>query len=154
MDARALTSRTSAIVLSVVFGLNIYIGLYDTTLNRLSPLHYSLNWLLAAMTLLSALILLIRPLNVVLSTLGGIVWPSAYVTSIFVDVETKMCLGTHVGCWPSMADAYDYLILGSRLEGWVLWPYTMRMIIGLLVMAAILAMASLILRVRTKNSPD
>jgi hypothetical protein len=128
-----------------VFGFNIYIALYDKTLSQLNTLHYSFDWLIGAIDLFAAIFLLVRPRSLTWLSLGGIAWPLIYITFLIIDVETLLCLGTDTSCWPSVGDAYDYLILGSRLEGWVLWPYTIRVIIVLLVVTLALATISLLM---------
>lgn len=138
-----------------VFGINVYIGLYDTNLSGVSPLHWDLNWLIAAVDLIAAVILLAKPGSAPWKSLAGIAWPIVYVANLFIDVETRLCLGNPASaCSPTVSDAYQYLILGSAGEEWVLWPYTIRLAIGLVILVLILASFSVYLRVaRTKPSP-
>ncbi len=130
-----------------VFGINVYIGLYDTNLTQISPTHAELNWVIAAADLIAALFLLAKPRNLIFKSLGGIVWPVVYVGSLFLDVETKMCLGAPANtCLPSVSDAYQYLILGSAGQEWVLWPYTIRLAIAFAVIVLVLSIVSLYFR--------
>jgi hypothetical protein len=157
--SRAILSRGAGVSMLVVFGFNVYIALYDKTLSQLNSLHYSLNWLIVVIDLVAAIALVVRPHSLTWVSLGGIVWPLVYIIFLFVDVETLLCLGTYVSCWPSVGDAYDYLILGSRVEGWVLWPYTIRVVIILLIVVAVLAGASLSMAykdsvLRKKSKPE
>lgn len=145
MKSEKILARTAGLLLLIVFGFNIYIGLYDTTLNLLSPLHHSLNWIIAGISFITAAVLFVKPGSRLWVSLGGVVWPILYIFSLFLDVDTLLCFGTNFSCWPSVADAYDYLILGSRAEGWVLWPYTMRVVISILIIVVILSALSLVL---------
>ena len=130
-----------------VFGINVYIGLYDTNLTQISPVHTELNWVIAVADLIAALFLLAKPRSLVFKTLGGIVWPVVYVGSLFLDVETRMCLGAAQStCFSSVSDAYQYLILGSAGQEWVLWPYTIRLAIALAVIVLVLSVVSLYFR--------
>lgn len=82
--------------------------------------------------------------------LGGIVWPVLYIGTLLIDVETKMCLGAAAKtCLPSVSDAYQYLILGSASQDWVLWPYTIRLGIALAVIVFVLSILSLYFRKST-----
>ncbi len=127
-----------------VFGINVYIGRYDTNLIQISPVHAEVNWLIAAADLLAVLFLLAKPRNLIFKTLGGIVWPMLYVATLLIDVETKMCLGATANtCLPSVSDAYQYLILGSASQDWDLWPYTIRLAIALVVLTLVLSLVSL-----------
>jgi hypothetical protein len=133
-----------------VFGINVYIGRYDTNLTQISPVHTELNWVIAAADLIAALFLLVKPKNLILKGLGGIVWPVIYIGSLFLDVETRMCLGAAANtCLPSVSDAYQYLILGSASQDWVLWPYTIRLGIALAVIVFVLSLLSLYFRKST-----
>lgn len=126
-----------------VAGFNIYIGLYDTTLGQLNTLHHNLDWVLAAIAIAAAILLLVKPGSRVMTLLAGAIWPVSYVISLFIDVETRLCLGTNFNCWPSVAGAYSYLILGSSVEGWVLWPLTIPVVIVLLLAVVVLSLISL-----------
>src|SRR5579862_6967981 len=140
-----------------VFGVNVYIGLYDTNLTQISPVHAQLNWVIAAADLLAAIFLLVKPGNMIFKSLGGIVWPVFYVLNLFIDVETRLCLGepqTVAYCSPSVSDAYQYLILGSAGQEWVLWPYTIRFAIGLAMVVLILTLLSLKFRTSKAKKPE
>jgi hypothetical protein len=146
-------ARLGGVAMLGVLGINVYIGLYDTNLPQLSPLHWDLNWLIAAVDLIAALILIARPGNTSWKSLAGIAWPIVYVANLFIDVETRLCLGTPASaCSPTVSDAYQYLILGSAGEEWVLWPYTIRLAIALVVLALILVLLSLYLRTSGRPS--
>jgi len=131
-----------------VFGVNVYLGLYDTNLQiAVNHLHYEINWLLAVADLLASLFLLVAPRKLILKALGGILWPVAYIGSLFVDVETRMCLGAPAkACFPSVSAAYQYLILGSAAQEWAAWPYTIRLGISLAVITFVLSLLSLYFR--------
>ena len=132
-----------------VFCINLYIGLYDTNLAQLSPLHWQLNWVIAAIDVVAAIVLFVRPGSTIWRSLAGVAWPLVYVVNLLVDVETRLCLGTQASsCSPTVSDAYQYLILGSSGEDWVLWPYTIRLAIGLVIVTLILATTSFLLRKR------
>jgi len=129
-----------------VFAINVYIGVYDGNLSQISPLHWDLNWVIAAVDLAAAVILLANPRGIIWKSLAGVVWPVVYVANLFVDVETRLCLGTPAStCSPTVSDAYQYLILGSASQEWDLWPYTIRLAIALVVVTLILVTLSLYL---------
>ncbi|MHB1907873.1 MAG: hypothetical protein ACYCQJ_03250 [Nitrososphaerales archaeon] len=146
---KSALARAAGALFVVVSAFNLYIALYDKTLSELDPLHHSVNWAFVVIDLVCAALLLARPRALSL-TLAGILWPLAYIFSLFVDIETRLCLGTNINCWPSALDSYDYLILGSASEGWLLWPYTMRVVIVLLVLIVALASFSLVLTYKKK----
>jgi len=132
-----------------VFGINVYIGRYDTNLAQVSPMHETLNWVIAAADLIAALFLLVKPRSMIFKVLGGIIWPVFYIGSLFLDVETRLCLGAPANtCLPSVSDAYQYLILGSKGQEWVLWPYTIRLGIALAVLTFVLSLVSMYFRTR------
>ena len=54
-----------------VFSVNVYIGLYDTNLTQISPVHTELNWVIAAADLLAAIFLFVKPGNLIFKSLGG-----------------------------------------------------------------------------------
>jgi len=138
-----------------VFGVNVYIGLYDTNLTQISPVHAELNWVIAAADLIAAIFLFVKPGNLIFKSLGGIVWPIFYITNLFIDVETRLCLGAAANtCSPSVSDAYQYLILGSAGQEWVLWPYTIRFAIGLVAVVLILSLLSLRFRAPKTKKPE
>jgi hypothetical protein len=139
-------ARISGILLLGVFAVNIYLGLYDTNLKQFNPTHYDLNWLIAVVSLVAALLLILKPKSKIFLTLGGIIWPVVYVLSLGVDVETKLCSGApSTSCWPSHTAAFDYLILNySNIPnaagyGWKLAP-VMPVAIGLLAIVFILSL--------------
>jgi hypothetical protein len=139
-------ARAAGAVMLSVFGINVYIGIYDTSLAQFSPMHAQLNWVIAAADLIAAVLLFVKPRRI-WKTLAGIVWPIAYVGSLFLDVETRLCLGASpTSCFPSTTDAYNYLILGSSAEQWVLWPYTIRFAIALAIVVQVLTASSLYFR--------
>ncbi|SRR5579875_241185 len=133
-------ARVGGILMLGVFAVNVYLGIYDTNLSQV-PLHWDLNWVIAAVTLIAAILLLAKPLNAPLVTLAGIVWPIVYVASLAVDVYTKMCLGASY-CWPSRTAAFQYLILNNPNAeggGWKLFPYTIPIALGLLFVTFVLS---------------
>jgi hypothetical protein len=138
-----------------VFAINVYIGLYDANLSQLNPAHWDLNWLIAVADLVAATILLASPRSFVWKSLAGIMWPIAYVASMVLDVETRLCLGAQASaCSPTVSDAYQYLILGSAEQEWILWQYTIQLAIALVLLALILTLLSLYLRRKEKFSPS
>jgi len=139
-----ILARAAGVVMLGVFGINVYIGIYDTSLAQLSPTHAQLNWVIATADLIATVLLFVKPRSLIWKTLAGMVWPLAYVGSLFLDVETRLCLGASAtSCFPSTTDAYNYLILGSSGEEWVLWPYTIRLAIALAVLVLVLTVGSL-----------
>jgi len=141
-----LLARAGGAVMLGVLAINVYIGAYDANLSAVSPLHWDLNWVLAAVDLAAAAILLANPRGIVWKSLAGVVWPAVYVANLFIDVETRLCLGTPAStCSPTVSDAYQYLILGSANQDWDLWPYTIRLAIGLAILSLILVVLSLYL---------
>jgi len=126
------------------FLANLYIGLYDKNLPTYSMSHYYLNWLIVVIDVVAALVLIFKPKNIFLVTMTGIVWPLVYFASLAIDVETLLCIGTGLNCWPSTTAAFQYLILGNAKQGWGLWPYTMELSIGLLVV--IIALSSILVK--------
>jgi hypothetical protein len=143
LDAESVLARIGGVLMLGVFGVNVYIGLYDTNLTQISPTHTQLNWMMAAADVIAALFLLVKPRSSIFKGLGGIVWPVVYVGSLFLDVETRLCLGASARtCLPTVSDAYKYLILGSASESWVLWPYTIRLAIALAVITFVLSLLS------------
>jgi hypothetical protein len=141
--ASAAPLRISGILMLGVFLINVYIGLFDTTLQQYNVAHLYLNWLMAVVDLIAAALLLAKPLERFLVGLSGVVWPIVYIASIAVDIETRLCLGS--SCLLSnTAAAYDYLILGYSSLGWVLWPYTMITAISLLSAILVISVAGII----------
>ena len=152
MKVNTILVRAGGIILLGVFGINLYIGLYDTNLSELSLLHSELNWLIAAADLIAAIILFVKPGSLIWKSLTGIVWPIVYVANLFVDVETRLCLGSSAStCSPTVSDAYKYLILGSAGEEWLLWPYTIRLAIVLVIAVLILTCISEYFRANREN---
>ena len=146
MQTSDLLARAGGALMLGVFAINVYIGVYDANLSQLSPLHWDLNWVIAAVDLAAAAILLANPGGIIWKSLGGVVWPVVYVANLFVDVETRLCLGTPAStCSPTVSDAYQYLILGNANQEWDLWPFTMRLAIALVIVTLILAVLSLYL---------
>jgi hypothetical protein len=126
-----------------LFAANIYIGESDTVLVTLNTLHHDSNWLLALLDLIAAgLLIAYRPKSRLWVFLSGIAYPVAYLLLLFADVETDMCLFTpHLAsgqCFSNPYVSFQYLILGNRNEGWLLWPYTIPTAIALLVATLIL----------------
>jgi hypothetical protein len=147
MNTGNLFTRVGGILMLGIFGINVYIGRYDTNLSSLSPVHEQLNWVIAGADLLAAIFLLVKPGNLILKSLGGIVWPIFYIANLFIDVQTRLCLGAPAStCSPTVSDAYQYLILGSAAQEWDLWPYTIRLAIGLAIVILVLSLISLFLR--------
>jgi flagellar basal body-associated protein FliL len=142
-----ILSVVAGVLLAGTFAISVYIGLFDTTLAQANSLHEGLNWVIGALSLLAGVTLLLKsissPSNVRWRLVAGVVWPATYLVSLFFDVETKLCFGTGVQCWPSIADSYDYLILNQSVEGWVLFPYTIRILIVLLALVMISTLSSL-----------
>ena len=108
-------------------------------------IHYYLNWAIAAVDLIAAGFLFVRARSRLWVILAGVVWPLVYFASLILDFETRLCLGSNINCWPSVADAYQYLILGSAAQGWTLWPYTIPLQIVLMSIAIVLSAANAII---------
>lgn len=125
-----------------VFSANAYIGLKDTELSKLQPIHEAANFVIALLDLVAASILLYyaggKKSWVLLS---GVCWPLAYLSSLFVDVESRMCLFSGQNCFTSVNTSFQYLILGERSQGWQLWPYTMSTTISILLLILVLSLA-------------
>lgn len=138
----AILSVVAACALFATFALNVYIALYDSTLAQENVVHYELNIVIAAITFAAALALLVERRSLPGRIAAGIIWPILYLGSLAFDVQTELCFGTGIHCWPSVADSYKYLILNEAVEGWVLSPYTMRTMIGLLIAAVFLSAVS------------
>ena len=130
---------------------SIYVGLFDTTLAQEDPLHHDINWVIGIISLVAGIALLARPKSIPARIIGGVVWPVLYLVSLAVDVQTELCFGTNVHCWPSVSDSYKYLILNQSVEGWVLSPYTMRILIALLVISIVLTVGSLLLSFKSRG---
>lgn len=145
-------ARIAGILLLGVFVINTYIGVFDSNLKgQLTnstggiPLHWYLNWVIAAITLVAAITLISSPLSSVWVTLSGIVWPIVYVGSLAFDVYTKLCAGGGF-CWPSRTAAFQYLILNNPNApggGWKLLPFTIPTAIGLMFIAWVLSIWAL-----------
>jgi hypothetical protein len=145
--------RIAGALMLGVFIINVYIGIDDSNLSQLNSVHYLVNWVIAAADLVAAILLFVKPRSLALKSLGGIVWPLAYIATLFIDVETKLCLGTNTHCFPTTSDAYRYLILGSAAESWELWPYTIRLAIGLQIAILVLTVVSILLfRTEARNT--
>ena len=143
-----MIARVAGALMLGVFAINLYIGLDDSNLSQLNSVHYYVNWVIAAADIIAALLLFAKPKSVIWKSLAGTAWPIAYIATLFIDVETRLCLGTNAHCFPNVSDAYAYLILGSKGQGWDLWPYTIRVAIGLQVAILILTAVSLALYLR------
>jgi len=144
MQKSDILAHSGGVLMLGVLAINVYIGIYDTNLSQISPLHWDLNWVIAAVDLAAGVILIANPEGIVWKSLAGVVWPVVYVANLFIDVETRLCLGTSVStCSPTVSDAYRYLILGSANEEWDLWPYTIRFAIALVTITLILVAFSL-----------
>ena len=127
-----------------VFIINVYIGLGDKTLQQYNMTHLYLNWLIAVCDIIAVVFLFAIPRDTFLVLLAGVAWPIVYIGSLALDVATHLCLGGgNCTLWPTTQSAYDYLILGSANQGWVLWPYTMITAISLLVAVVIISSISL-----------
>ncbi len=132
-----------------VFALNVYIGLYDTLLSSLQPLHWDLNWVIAAANLVAAIFLLVFPRKIGLVTLAGVIWPVLYVISLGVDVYTRLCIGgPQANCWPTKTAAFQYLILNNPNIpnaagfGWKLFQGTVPIILALLFVTFVISIIS------------
>ncbi|MDG6908474.1 MAG: hypothetical protein JRN20_22110 [Nitrososphaerota archaeon] len=141
---RSLLSRLAGCLLLGGFVITVYIGLFDSNLFTYSILHYYLNWLIAAVDLLAMVLLFLKGRSTLWVPLAGIVWPLVYFASLVLDFETRLCLGSNLNCWPSVADAYQYLILGSTAQGWTLWPYTVPLQIALMSLAVVLSVVNVL----------
>lgn len=123
-----------------VFSLNTYIGLKDTVMSKLQPMHQSANFVIATVDLVSASLLIYygkgKRTWVLLS---GVFWPIGYFLALFIDTESKLCLFSGQNCFKSVGVSFEYLILGSAAQGWLLWPYTMITVISLLTVILILS---------------
>jgi peptidoglycan/LPS O-acetylase OafA/YrhL len=123
-----------------VFALNAYIGTKDTGLAQLQPSHEMANSFMAFLDLVSAsLLLAIGRGRVRWVLLSGVVWPVVYLLSLVADIESRMCLFTGTNCFASVADSYQFLILGSIAEGWKIWRYTIPCAIALLTATILLS---------------
>ena len=140
-------TRVAGIAILVAALLGIYIGAYDKLLSQYEPLHWDLNWLIVAVTLVAGVLLIAAPRNIMIVTLSGIVWPIVYAISLGIDVATKLCLGgSSLNCWPSKTDAFQYLILNNpNIPGgydWQLWSGTMPIIIVMMLIAFVISITS------------
>lgn len=138
----------SGVLMLGVFLVNLYLGLYDTNLSSLNMIHYYLNWLIAVVSLVAAVVLFVLPSRGKWIALAGIAWPVVYVVSLGVDVETKLCLGAaSSSCWPSHTAALDYLVFNYATIpnatgfGWKLLP-VMPVALVLLLVVFILSIYS------------
>lgn len=134
--------RLSGVLMLGVFSVNAYIGLKDTELSKLQPLHETANFVIAILDLVAASILLYyasgRRSWIFLS---GVTWPLVYLLSLFADVESKMCLFSGQNCFSSVNTSFQYLILGERSQGWRLWPYSM--ITAIFLLSSIIALSTM-----------
>lgn len=139
----AALSRISGILIFGGFVFTAYIGFFDSNLSTYSSLHYYLNWVIAAVDFVAVCILFIKSEGRIWVLLAGVVWPLLYFASLVLDFETRLCLGQTINCWPSVADAYQYLILGSQVQGWTLWTYTVPVQIALMSIAVVLSLVNI-----------
>jgi hypothetical protein len=112
-----------------VFLVNVYIGLADENLRSGYPSHYYVNWGIAVVSLIAALLLLARPGSRQSIAFAGIIWPILYVLALVGDVYTRLCAGASPeSCWPTKTAAFDYLILNQKTVlgtlgyGWKIAP--------------------------------
>ena len=85
----SLYARIAGVLTLGVFAANVYIGLYDKVLQEVK-VHWYLDWVIAALSLVAAGLLLAKPLTRWTVVLGGVVWPVVYVASLGFDVYTKL----------------------------------------------------------------
>lgn len=142
-----------------VFLVNIYLGLYDTTLSTYNTAHYYSNWAIALVTLVAAFLLLLRPGSRMWVAVAGVVWPLVYLLSLGVDVSTDLCLGSSAAfCWPSTSASFDYLILnsanisGAPGYGWTLAP-VMPFAVALLVIVFLLSLTAVLSSRQGRTAP-
>ncbi|MGH2639143.1 MAG: hypothetical protein ACRDF4_07695 [Rhabdochlamydiaceae bacterium] len=129
-----LLPRISGVLMLGVFSINSYIGLKDSVLSKLQPVHEIANFFIAVADLIAASILMSYGQGrFSLVFLSGFIWPVVFIVSLAADIETRMCLFTNVNCFASVSDAYEYLILGRASQGWKLWVYTFPTAISLLL---------------------
>ena len=141
---RSAFSWISGVLLFGGFVITLYIGREDANLSTYSSLHYYLNWLIATVDLIAVGMLFVKARSKIWVLLAGVVWPLVYFASLVVDFETRLCLGSNINCWPSVSDAFQYLILGSQAQGWTLWTYTVPLQITLMSVAVILSAVNLV----------
>lgn len=137
-----LLPQAAGVLILGVFALNTYIGSFDVELFKLQPTHQAANFAMAVFDLVAASILIAYGSGKQLWVfLAGIAWPLTFLSFLFLDVETRLCLFTGVNCFSSVSIAFQYLILGQRSQGWALWPYTILSAIVLLILAISLSTA-------------
>ncbi len=138
----AAYARIAGVLTLGVFAASVYIGLYDKILQSVK-VHWYLDWVIAAASLVAAGLLLAKPLTLWTVVLGGIVWPIVYVASLGFDVYTKLCAGvSQKYCLSSRTAAFQYLILNNPKapgQGWTLFHYTVPLALGLIFIAWILS---------------
>ncbi len=140
-------SRISGVLLIGVFAINAYIGADDKILQSAPP-HLYTNWALAAISLVAALLLFLKPKNMIMIGIAGVIWPILYVGSLAFDVATTLCFGlSNSFCWSSKTTAFDYLILNETnipgQQGWTLVQGVVPIAIVLLFVAFILSLYSI-----------
>ena len=153
-------SRIAGVLTLGVFAISVYIGAYDKNLQSVT-VHWYLDWVIAAASLIAAGLLIAKPSGLWTVTLGGVIWPIVYVGGLGFDVLTKMCAGVSSEyCWPSRNAAFQYLILNNPNAqglGWSLFPYTIPIAIALIFVAWVLSIMSMISirnsRMQLKNDP-
>lgn len=135
--------------MAVVFAINVYLGVADSNLRQFNVVHYYLDWVIAVVSIVSAIFLLSKPKSVPLVSLSGIAWPVVYVSSLAADVLTRLCLGaSSSSCWPSKTAAFYYLILNySSIPnapgyGWKLFPGIMTLDIAALAVVFVISVIS------------
>ena len=123
-----------------VFSLNAYVGMKDTTMFQLQPVHQGANFIIAALDFIAAAFLLYYGQGKRIWTLlAGVVWPAVYLFLLLVDIESRLCLFTGQHCFSSVKVSFEYLILGDSSQGWVLWRFTMPSAIVLLLIILVLS---------------
>jgi plastocyanin len=149
-------ARIAGVLTLGVLAANVYIGLYDKVLQEVK-VHWYLDWIIAAATLVSAGLLLAKPSTRWTVVLGGVVWPVVYVSSLGFDVYTKLCAGVSQNyCLSSRTAAFQYLILNNpnaQGQRWTLFHYTVPLAIGLIFVAWILSIVTVISIRRSTATP-
>ena len=139
---RLLAPRVSGVLMLGVFSLNAYVGMKDTTMFQLQPVHQGANFIIAALDFIAAAFLLYYGQGKRIWTLlAGVIWPAVYLFLLLVDIESRLCLFTGQHCFSSVKVSFEYLILGDSSQGWVLWPFTMPT--AIVVLLVILVLSSL-----------
>jgi plastocyanin len=152
----SMYARIAGVLTLGVFAANVYIGLYDKVLQEVK-VHWYLDWVIAAATLISAGLLLAKPSTRWTVVLGGVVWPVVYVSSLGFDVYTKLCAGVSQNyCLSSRTVAFQYLILNNpnaQGQRWTLFHYTVPLALGLIFIAWVLSIVTVISIRRSSARP-